>query len=63
VLFTIIPLVLPPSITIEAGSSPPHTQAFVLSGASFLIPAILIYSTFAFWVFRGKVSSASEDSQ
>jgi cytochrome d ubiquinol oxidase subunit II len=61
VLFTIFPLVLPPSVTIEAGSSPPHTQAFVLSGASVLLPVILIYSTFAFCVFRGKVTSASED--
>ncbi|WP_250535738.1 cytochrome d ubiquinol oxidase subunit II [Caballeronia sp. AZ10_KS36] len=63
VFFTIFPLVLPPSITIQAGSSPPHTLAFVLSGASVLVPAILIYSTFAFWVFRGKVSSASGEGQ
>ncbi|MBP0588282.1 cytochrome d ubiquinol oxidase subunit II [Paraburkholderia sp. LEh10] len=58
VLYTIFPFVLPPSITIAQGSSPPHTQAFVLGGSSVLVPAVLIYSTFAFWVFRGKVTSA-----
>jgi cytochrome bd ubiquinol oxidase subunit II len=58
VLYTIFPFVLPPSITIAQGSSPPHTQAFVLGGSSVLVPAVLIYSTLAFWVFRGKVTAA-----
>lgn len=62
VLYTVFPFVLPPSITIEAGSSPPHTQAFVLSGSAVLVPAILIYSTFAFWIFRGKVSARKQKS-
>ncbi len=63
VLYTIFPLVLPPSITIAQGSSPPRTQAFVLGGTSVLVPAVLIYSTFAFWVFRGKVTSARRPDQ
>ncbi|ACC73884.1 cytochrome bd ubiquinol oxidase subunit I [Paraburkholderia phymatum STM815] len=58
VLYTIFPFGLPPSITIAQGSSPPRTQAFVLGGSSVLVPAVLVYSTFAFWVFRGKVTSA-----
>ena len=57
VLFTIFPSMLPPSLSIAAAASPPETEAFVLGGSAFLIPAILAYSTFAFWVFRGKVPS------
>ncbi|MGT2477284.1 cytochrome d ubiquinol oxidase subunit II [Paraburkholderia terrae] len=63
VLYTIFPFVLPPSITIAQGSSPPHTQAFVLGGSSVLVPAVLVYSTFAFWVFRGKVTSAGRQDR
>ncbi|MEK6346668.1 MAG: cytochrome d ubiquinol oxidase subunit II [Burkholderia sp.] len=55
VVWTVFPLLLPPSVTIEAGSAPPRTQAFVMAGASVLVPAVLIYSTFAFRVFRGKI--------
>ena len=63
VLYTVFPFLLPPSITIAEGSSPPHTQAFVLSGSLVLVPAVLIYSTSAFWVFRGKVTSAGEQGK
>lgn len=62
VLFTVFPLVLPPSITIQQGSSPARTEGFVLSGTAVLVPAILIYSTFAFWIFRGKITSRGEQS-
>jgi cytochrome d ubiquinol oxidase subunit II len=59
-VFTLVPVILPPSMTIEAASSPPATQAFVLSGCAVLVPAILIYSTLAFWVFRGRVTSGDD---
>lgn len=63
VVFTVFPLLLPPSITIQQGSAPPHTEGFVLSGTAVLVPAILIYSTFAFWTFRGKISSRGDESR
>ena len=33
------------------------SQAFLLVGAAVLIPIILIYTGYAYWVFRGKVGA------
>jgi cytochrome d ubiquinol oxidase subunit II len=38
-----------------AGRSSPSTQAFLLIGTVFLLPVILMYTTWSYWVFRGKV--------
>ena len=49
------PLIIPPGITIWDAAAPHASQAFLLVGASVLIPAILLYTGFSYWVFRGKV--------
>ena len=33
----------------------PVTQAFLLVGTLFLLPVILMYTGWSYWVFRGKV--------
>ena len=33
----------------------PATQAFLLVGTLFLLPVILMYTGWSYWVFRGKV--------
>jgi cytochrome d ubiquinol oxidase subunit II len=52
---TLYPFIVPPALSISAAASAPSSQLFVLGGCAFLVPAILAYSTFSFWVFRGKV--------
>jgi len=54
---SLYPYIAPPTLSISAAASPLSTQLFVLKGCAFLIPAILAYSTYSFWVFRGKVRS------
>jgi len=49
------PMMVPPSITIQAAAAPPASQAFLLWGASVLIPVVLIYTGYVYWLFRGKV--------
>jgi cytochrome d ubiquinol oxidase subunit II len=49
------PLIAPPDITIWDAAAPPSSQAFLLVGAAVLIPIILGYTGYAYWVFRGKV--------
>jgi cytochrome d ubiquinol oxidase subunit II len=51
------PMMVPPSLTIQAAAAPPATQAFLLWGASVLIPVILIYTGYVYWLFRGKVQA------
>ena len=54
------PMIVPPGrrqagITIWDAAAPPSSQAFLLVGAVVLIPIILGYTGYAYWVFRGKV--------
>jgi cytochrome d ubiquinol oxidase subunit II len=50
------PLIVPPSITIWDAASPPESQVFLLVGMVFLIPTLLFYTAYCYWVFRGKVT-------
>lgn len=49
------PNIIPPSITIWDAASPPQSMGFALVGALFVIPFILVYTAWAYYVFRGKV--------
>ncbi|WP_270937001.1 cytochrome d ubiquinol oxidase subunit II [Falsiroseomonas oryzae] len=49
------PMIVPPAITIWDAAAPPSTQRFLLAGAAVLVPLILVYTGFVYWIFRGKV--------
>ncbi|WP_374302630.1 cytochrome d ubiquinol oxidase subunit II [Ferrovibrio sp.] len=49
------PLMVPPSITIWDAAAPDASLGFLLIGAVVLLPIILAYTGYAYWVFRGKV--------
>ncbi len=49
------PNIIPPSISIWEASSPPQSQGFTLVGALLIIPIILAYTIWAYYVFHGKV--------
>ena len=49
------PDVIPGRLTIWAAAAPATSQAFMLVGALILIPLILAYTAWSYWVFRGKV--------
>ena len=49
------PYIVPQSITIWHAASPENSQIFMLFGVAVLIPLILGYTAWAYWVFRGKV--------
>jgi cytochrome d ubiquinol oxidase subunit II len=51
------PMMVPPQITIWDAAAPASTQAFLLVGAVVLVPVILIYTGFVYWLFRGKVQA------
>jgi len=53
------PFIVPRSITIWQAASPPDSQIFMLFGVAGLIPLILAYTAWNYWVFRGKVSAGS----
>jgi cytochrome d ubiquinol oxidase subunit II len=53
------PYIVPQSITIWEAASPENSQLFMLFGVAVLIPLILGYTAWAYWVFRGKVKPES----
>jgi cytochrome d ubiquinol oxidase subunit II len=53
------PYIVPRSITIWQAASPENSLIFMLFGVAVLIPMILGYTTWAYYVFRGKVKPES----
>jgi cytochrome d ubiquinol oxidase subunit II len=53
------PYIVPQSITIWQAASPANSQIFMLFGVAVLVPLILGYTAWAYWVFRGKVKPES----
>ncbi|MCA1771204.1 MAG: cytochrome d ubiquinol oxidase subunit II [Halomonas sp.] len=49
------PVIVPPDYTIWDASSAPESQLFLLIGVLFVIPIVLAYTAWTYWVFRGKV--------
>ncbi|MFP7569437.1 cytochrome d ubiquinol oxidase subunit II [Marivita sp. S2033] len=49
------PHIVPPSLTIAEAAAPDSSLLFTLIGTLVLLPVILIYTGYAYWVFRGKV--------
>lgn len=49
------PMMVPPSLTIWQAAAPDESLAFALVGTVILVPLILAYTGYAYWVFRGKV--------
>lgn len=51
---SLYPHIVPPGVTIWDAAAPDSSLAFVLAGAAVLVPIILAYTAYAYWVFRGK---------
>ena len=55
IAISLFPMIVPYHFTLWEAASSPRTQAFLLIGTLFLLPIILVYSSWSYWVFRGKV--------
>jgi cytochrome bd ubiquinol oxidase subunit II len=49
------PWLVPPSLTIWDTAAYVGSQVFMLIGTTLLLPMVLGYTVFVFWVFRGKL--------
>ena len=52
---SIWPDLIPARVSIWEAAAPPRSQLFMLVGAVIMVPIILVYTAWAYWVFRGKV--------
>ncbi len=55
IAISLFPMIVPYKYTIWEAASSEATQAFMLVGTLFLLPIILMYTAWSYWVFRGKV--------
>ncbi|UPY38968.1 cytochrome d ubiquinol oxidase subunit II [Sediminicoccus sp. KRV36] len=51
------PYLVPHAVTIWEAAAPDNSLSFLLIGGVVLIPIILAYTAYAYWVFRGKVNA------
>lgn len=49
------PYIVPHSVTIWNGAAPDSSLWFLLAGTAVLLPVILGYTAYVYWVFRGKM--------
>ena len=57
IAISLYPMIVPPHLTLWQAASSESTQAFLLIGTLVLLPVILTYIGWSYWVFRGKVRS------
>ncbi len=55
IAISLFPMIVPYKYTIWDAAASQATQAFLLVGTLFLLPVILMYTAWSYWVFRGKV--------
>ena len=51
------PYIVPSSVSIWQAAAPDNSLQFLLAGSLILLPVILAYTAYSYWVFRGKVHS------
>ena len=54
-VISVFPYLVPPSLTIWQTAAAESSQTFMLIGTLVLLPIILAYTFFVYWLFRGKV--------
>jgi cytochrome d ubiquinol oxidase subunit II len=55
IAISLYPMIVPHHFTLWEAASSDRTQAFLLVGTLALLPVILMYTGWSYWVFRGKV--------
>ena len=53
---SLFPYAVPPNVTVWQAANTVHSQLFALIGFAVVMPLMLIYTGYAYWVFRGKVA-------
>jgi cytochrome d ubiquinol oxidase subunit II len=54
---SVFPYVIPGAVTIWAAATDRSSQVFLLWGTALVLPMILAYTGWSYWVFRGKVGA------
>jgi cytochrome d ubiquinol oxidase subunit II len=58
-LVSFYPYLVPTSVTFREAAAPDKSLGFLLAGSVVLLPMILAYTAYSYWVFRGKVDAST----
>ena len=56
-LAALYPYSIPPTVTLYEAASQRETLLFTLWGVCLVLPVVLVYTGYSYWVFRGKVQA------
>ncbi|MGB5543727.1 MAG: cytochrome d ubiquinol oxidase subunit II, partial [Gammaproteobacteria bacterium] len=56
-LIGIYPYMVPYTLSYQDAAAAPNSQSLLLVGAVIMLPIILAYTGYVYWVFRGKVAA------
>jgi cytochrome d ubiquinol oxidase subunit II len=59
--YSFYPYVVPERLTVYEAASAPESLMIIFVGALVVLPVIIAYSAFAYWVFRGKATALRYD--
>ena len=59
----IYPYVIPPDITLYEAAAQHETLRFTLWGVILVLPVVLGYTVYSYWVFRGKLKTEDADQE
>ena len=54
---SVFPAIVPYGVSFRDAANTPGAVAFVLVGVAVMLPLVLGYTAFVYWLFRGKVAS------
>jgi cytochrome bd ubiquinol oxidase subunit II len=54
---SVFPYLVPRAVTIWDAAAPAASQKFMLVGVAVIMPVIIAYTSWAYWVFRGKADT------
>jgi cytochrome d ubiquinol oxidase subunit II len=54
IAISVYPYVVPRAITVWQAAAPDESLSFLIVGTAILIPVIVAYTAYSYWVFRGK---------
>jgi cytochrome d ubiquinol oxidase subunit II len=54
---SVYPYLVPRQVTLWDAAAPASSQEFMLVGAAVIVPVIIAYTAWAYWVFRGKAGA------
>ena len=58
--YSVWPYIIPYQITIDKAASPDNALLFILVGAIIMLPVLIAYTAYSYYIFRGKVDEVIE---